>query len=94
MSKPTKYIPALSFGWLTPLYDPFLKWGMREETFKKPRSVYARLISLVMRRLEEAADNIQGLLPGMIRSAGLAQVEETAQYTTIVGGLSLFRAKK
>jgi ubiquinone/menaquinone biosynthesis C-methylase UbiE len=28
------YIPALSFRWLTPLYDPLLKWGMREETFK------------------------------------------------------------
>ncbi len=30
-----RYIPALSFEWLTPLYDPLLKWGMREETFKK-----------------------------------------------------------
>lgn len=28
------YIPALSFKWLTPLYDPLLKWIMREETFK------------------------------------------------------------
>ena len=30
----TRYIPALSFKWLTPLYDPTLKWVMREETFK------------------------------------------------------------
>lgn len=30
-----RYIPALSFRWLTPLYDPLLKWGMREETFKR-----------------------------------------------------------
>src|SRR3989304_2980394 len=29
-----RYIPALSFRWLTPLYDPLLKWVMREETFK------------------------------------------------------------
>ena len=29
------YIPALSFHWLTPLYDPLLKWIMREETFKQ-----------------------------------------------------------
>ncbi len=35
MSKDKKYIPALSFRWLTPLYDPLLKWGMREETFKR-----------------------------------------------------------
>ncbi len=212
MVSKTKFIPALSFRWLTPLYDPFLKWGMRERSFKlhlirqanirpgmrvldlgcgtgtltvlikqthpkadvvgidgdeavleiarskalqagvnitldlgmafqlpypnnsfdrvlsslvihhlgtenkqramqeiyrvlrlggelhvvdfgKPRSIYSLLISLVMRRLEEAADNIQGLLPEMIRSAGFTQVEETTQYTTIVGGLSLFRAK-
>jgi hypothetical protein len=47
-----------------------------------------------MRRLEEGADNIQGLLPVMIRNAGFKQVEETVQYTTIAGGLSLYRAKK
>lgn len=29
-----RYIPALGFKWLTPLYDPLLKWVMREETFK------------------------------------------------------------
>ncbi len=29
-----RYIPALSFHWLTPFYDPLLKWGMCEETFK------------------------------------------------------------
>ena len=33
--KSPRYIPALSFGWLTPLYDPILKWAMREETFKQ-----------------------------------------------------------
>lgn len=30
-----RYIPALSFKWLTPLYDPLLKWVMPEETFKQ-----------------------------------------------------------
>lgn len=29
-----RYIPALTFGWLTPLYDPLIKWIMREETLK------------------------------------------------------------
>jgi SAM-dependent methyltransferase len=33
--KSKRYIPALSFRWLTPLYDPLLKWGMRETTFKR-----------------------------------------------------------
>jgi ubiquinone/menaquinone biosynthesis C-methylase UbiE len=31
----SRYIPALRFKWLTPLYDPWLKWIMREETFKR-----------------------------------------------------------
>lgn len=30
-----RYIPALSFRWLTPLYDPLLKWVMREDSFKR-----------------------------------------------------------
>ena len=33
--KSSRYIPALSFQWLTPLYDPVLRWVMREETFKR-----------------------------------------------------------
>ncbi|RJP50639.1 MAG: methyltransferase domain-containing protein [Anaerolineaceae bacterium] len=35
VSNEKRYIPALSFRWLTPLYDPLLKWIMREETFKR-----------------------------------------------------------
>ncbi len=31
----SKYIPALRLRWLTPLYDPLLKWVMREDTFKR-----------------------------------------------------------
>ncbi len=30
-----RYIPALSFRWLTPLYDPVLQWLMREQVFKQ-----------------------------------------------------------
>ena len=29
-----RYIPARSFDWLTPLYDPFIRWTTREMTFK------------------------------------------------------------
>jgi ubiquinone/menaquinone biosynthesis C-methylase UbiE len=35
MTHARRYIPALSFKWLTPLYDPLLKWVMREEVFKR-----------------------------------------------------------
>lgn len=39
----TRYIPALSFRWLTPLYDPLLRWGMRERTFKERLIERARI---------------------------------------------------
>jgi len=29
-----EYIPALKYGWLTPLYDPLIRWTLRESTFK------------------------------------------------------------
>ncbi len=35
MSSRTGYVPALSYHFLTPLYDPLLRWGMRESTFKQ-----------------------------------------------------------
>lgn len=30
-----EYIPALGHDWLTPLYDPLLRWVMREHRFKR-----------------------------------------------------------
>lgn len=29
-----RYLPALKFRWLTPLYDPVLRWAFRERTMK------------------------------------------------------------
>lgn len=34
MNKSNPFIPALRFRFLTPLYDPLLRWVMRELTFK------------------------------------------------------------
>jgi len=34
-NKPKDYISAAGFDWLLPLYDPFLRWVVREDTFKK-----------------------------------------------------------
>lgn len=34
-SENSRYIPALRFHWLTPLYDPVLRWGMRELAFRR-----------------------------------------------------------
>lgn len=30
-----RYIPALRFNWLTPLYDPLVRWTLRESAFKQ-----------------------------------------------------------
>lgn len=206
-----RYIPALSFRWLTPLYDPLLKWVMREETFKHklvqqaniqpkmkildlgcgtgtltlmlkrahpeaevtgldgdpqvldiardkshgtsiqwdeglasslpyPDSVFDRVVtSLVihhlvtddkrrafkeiyrvlkpnselhildfgaphspltrfmtsyMRRLEETADNFDGLIPHFITEAGFREFKEVQNFVTLFGPLSLWRAVK
>ena len=32
--RPAGYVPAAGQDWLLPLYDPFLRWVMREGTFK------------------------------------------------------------
>lgn len=37
------YIPALRFHWLTPLYDPILRWILRESTFKQRLLEQARI---------------------------------------------------
>lgn len=37
------YIPALRYGWLTPLYDPLLRWTLRESIFKRHLLDQARI---------------------------------------------------
>ena len=43
MAKDEQYIPALGVDWLTPLYDPLLRWVMREEYFKRRLIDHARV---------------------------------------------------
>ena len=62
--------------------------------FGKPHHALARLVSLVMRRFEETADNIKGVLPEMLRQAGLTEVEVTAQQMTVFGTLSFYKGRK
>lgn len=207
----TSYIPALSFKWLTPLYDPLLKWAMREETFKRkliqqaniqpqmkvldlgcgtgtltimtkrnhpdtqvtgidgdsevlriaqeksrgtdiqwdeglasslpypdstfdrvvtslvihhlakedkrrafkeiyrvlkprgelyvldfgaPHSSFTRIMTTYMRRLEETADNFDGLIPLFITEAGFGGVQEAENFVTVFGPLSIIQAVK
>lgn len=62
--------------------------------FGQPHNLYTSIVSPLIRRLEEAADNVQGLLPAMIREAGFDQVEVTQRFTTIFGPLALYRARR
>lgn len=62
--------------------------------FGKPQNPLAFLISLVMRNLERARDNIKGLLPVMLQHAGFTQVEERTQFMTVFGTLSLYKGQK
>jgi hypothetical protein len=54
----------------------------------------AHLVALFLRRFEQVADNIDGLLPVMLRAAGLEQAEERAQYPTVFGTLTRFYTRK
>ena len=35
MGRTERYIPALRFGWLTPVYDPLFRWVFRENAFRR-----------------------------------------------------------
>ena len=41
--KGNRYIPALKYSWLTFLYDPFLRWTMRDAVFKRRLVEQARI---------------------------------------------------
>ncbi len=60
----------------------------------RPCGAYAFLISLILRRFEATRDNLQGLLPDMIRNTGFHRVSEPERYMSIFGSLSLYTARK
>jgi ubiquinone/menaquinone biosynthesis C-methylase UbiE len=41
--RPEGYITAIGYDWLLPLYDPLLRWVMREDTFKRRLIEQARI---------------------------------------------------
>jgi hypothetical protein len=47
-----------------------------------------------MRRLEETADNFDGLIPLFVTEAGFGEVQEAEHFVTIFGPLSRLRAVK
>ena len=62
--------------------------------FGAPRSLIMKFVVLYMSRLEEAADNMHGRLPIMLKEAGFIGVEEKGNFSTVFGPLSLYKGRK
>ena len=61
--------------------------------FGAPQSSLMQPIAALFSRLEEAADNFEGRLPGMMALAGF-DVEETGRFLSVFGPLVMVRARK
>jgi len=62
--------------------------------FGKPHNFLAGAISLVIRHLERAEDNIKGMLPDMFRRAGFQDVQIANQFMNVFGTIALYRGWK
>lgn len=62
--------------------------------FGRPRSTWAKLVSQLMARLEEASDNHKGLLPVMMHQEGFILAEAEVHFSTLFGTLSIYRGQK
>jgi ubiquinone/menaquinone biosynthesis C-methylase UbiE len=63
----------------------------------KPQNGFMRTAFLLVRILDgfkTTADNVKGLLPELFGNAGFEEIQEPARYMTIVGTLSLYKARK
>lgn len=62
--------------------------------FGPPLNLWSKLISKLMGRLEEVADNHEGLLPVMMGRAGFQGIESPARFETVFGTLYLLVGQK
>lgn len=62
--------------------------------FGPPRSRLERLLTSLFHRDARVADNLAGLLPGLMEAAGLAQVRELERLGTLFGALALYEARR
>ena len=58
------------------------------------RSLYARLLSSVVKYLEPIEDNIRGKIPECLIRSGFPDAEEVTYENTLVGTVSFYRSKK
>ncbi|MCC6457970.1 MAG: methyltransferase domain-containing protein [Caldilineaceae bacterium] len=62
--------------------------------FGPPRSPYAHIIALLMRHLEEVADNLDGGLPLLFMEAGFTTICESTPLISLFGNLYLHALEK
>ena len=63
----------------------------------RPHNLLMRALAFSVRlgdSFARTADNMKGLLPTLFRDAGFEEVSETAQFATLFGTLSLYKARK
>jgi ubiquinone/menaquinone biosynthesis C-methylase UbiE len=60
--------------------------------FGQPTNLGMRLVSIPIGRLEEAGDNIRGLLPSMLQQAGFSTITKTRHFKTLFGELIHYQA--
>src|SRR3972149_8626936 len=65
-------------------------WGKAQNGFMRIAFLFVQMLD----GFSTTVDNVSGLLPELFRAAGFEEVQETAQYATIVGTLSLYKARK
>jgi ubiquinone/menaquinone biosynthesis C-methylase UbiE len=62
--------------------------------FGAPHSTLTRFMITYMRRLEETADNFDGLIPRFVAEAGFGGVKEAENFVTVFGPLSIIQTVK
>lgn len=62
--------------------------------FGKPRNLLMRMISIPISHMEEAGDNVRGLIPEMLKDAGFKNLKDTAHFYTIFGELVYYQVFK
>jgi ubiquinone/menaquinone biosynthesis C-methylase UbiE len=65
-------------------------WGRAANPLMRAAFVSIQLLD----GFDNTADNVSGLLPGMMQAAGFGEIAETRRFSTIWGTLSLYRASK
>ena len=101
--KINKYIPALGHDSLTPLYDPLLRWIIREETFKRALIAQANIaagqrvldlgcgtatLTLLLKQAQPAADVVGLDGDPRVLEIGRAKAEKAGVSITLDQGMA------